>query len=168
MKNLMIKGAQFSDCRNYRYALWRTWGPGDGHVMFIGLNPSTADETRDDPTIRRCIGFAKKWGFGGINMLNLFAYRATDPKDLKKAADPIGPKNNDYLTMYLDAGGMSIACWGVHGGYLDRGRQVIDLLVIDNLQCFGLTKNGQPKHPLYLKSGTEPIALSLMKSFRGD
>lgn len=80
----MIKGAQFSQCRKYRYALWRTWDD-DSHITFIGLNPSTADETEDDPTIRRCIAYAKKWEFGGINMLNLFAFRATSPGDMKRA-----------------------------------------------------------------------------------
>ena len=151
----MKKGALFSKDRKYRYALWRTWEE-DSRVMFIGLNPSTADETKDDPTIRRCIGFAKRWGFGGLHMLNLFAYRATNPKELFKAKNPIGDENNYYLEMYFDAGGLNIACWGIWGKYMNRGNEVIRLLGKDYLKCFGLTKDNHPKHPLYLKRGIEP------------
>ena len=149
-KPKMIKGAQFSDDRRYRYALWRTWSEGDGHVLFIGLNPSTADETQDDPTIRRCIGFAKQWGFGGLYMLNIFAYRATKVQDLKKADDPIGPENIHYLDMYFDRAGCNVACWGSQGIYRNQGIAVVNRFGRENLFCFGLTKNGQPKHPLYL------------------
>lgn len=158
---MMEKGAQFSGCRTYRYALWRTWSQGDGHVMFIGMNPSTADETQDDPTIRRCIGFAKAWGFKGIYMLNLFAYRATRPRDLNDVDDPIGPQNNEFLKMYFEPAGLTVACWGTHGVYWNRNRDVIELLGLENLSCLGLTKNGQPKHPLYLKSDITPMAMSL-------
>ena len=156
----MEKGAQFSDCRKYRYALWRTWGE-DSHVMFIGLNPSTADETQDDPTIRRCIGYAKDWGFGGIYMLNIFAYRTTNPKILRLVEDPIGRENDEYLKMYHAKEGLNIACWGIWGSHLNRGQRVIDLLGREYLSCFGLTKEGHPKHPLYLKRKIEPVALSL-------
>jgi hypothetical protein len=152
----MIKGAQFSDCRKYRYALWRTW-ENDSHVTFIGLNPSTADETDDDPTIRRCINFAKSWGFGGIEMLNLFAFRATSPKEMMKCSEPIGSENNDFLKMYLNKGGPNIACWGNYGEYLNREKEVIELLGKSNLSILGLTGKGQPKHPLYLKRNIEPI-----------
>ena len=163
----MEKGAQFSDCRTYRYALWRTWEPGNGHVMFIGLNPSTADETEDDPTIRRCIGFAKDLGYGGLDVLNLFAFRATNPKELMKAENPIGDKNNHFLQMYFDPTGFNIACWGTRGAYKDRGRKVIDMLGEDGLHCFGLTKNGQPKHPLYLSKKTELVEMSLLSPLKG-
>ncbi len=158
----MIKGAQFSDCRKYRYALWRTWNAGECQVTFIGLNPSTADEDTDDPTIRRCIGFAKKWGFGGINMLNLFAYRATDPKVLMRApVNPIGKANNDFLKMYHTPAGLSVACWGQHGLLMNRGDEVIEMLGKNTLSCLGVTKKGQPKHPLYLPKDTAPMLLSL-------
>lgn len=155
----MNKGAQFSNDRIYRYALWRTWSPGDGHVLFIGLNPSTADETEDDPTIRRCIGFAKSLGYGGMYMVNLFAYRATNPKALMKAKSPIGLENDHYLRMYFDPIGFNIACWGIWGVYLGRGRQVRDILGDDCLHCFGLTKNGEPRHPLYLPKKAELIEI---------
>lgn len=155
----MVKGARFSDCRKYRYVLWRTWRENRKRVMFIGLNPSIADETADDPTIRRCIGFAEAWGFGGIYMLNLFAFRATNPKEMKKTSDPIGPLNNDFLKIHIKPSGLNIACWGTHGNFMNRSKTVIELLGDENLSCFGMTQSGQPKHPLYLKRGLEPISL---------
>ncbi len=153
----MIKGAEFSEDREYRYVLWRTWDKGANHVTFIGLNPSTADETEDDPTIRRCIGFAKSWGFGGINMVNLFAFRATSPKEMIAESCPIGIENDGYLQMYLEKHGPNVACWGNHGKHLDRGFDVICLLGKKNLSVFGLTSKGQPKHPLYLKKDSKLI-----------
>ena len=96
--NLFLKtGAIFSGCRTYRYTLWRSWDRDKGDVMFIGLNPSTADETLNDPTVRRCINYAKSWGYGGIYMANMFAFRATDPKEMKQAKDPIGYRNDFWL-----------------------------------------------------------------------
>ena len=88
--------AKLSECRKYRFALWRTWDDSKPYVMFVGLNPSTADETTDDPTLTRCINYAKSWGFGGVCMANIFAYRATEPSDMKAATDPIGSENNDW------------------------------------------------------------------------
>lgn len=162
------KGAQFSDCRKYRYALWRTWEKGGGHVLFVGLNPSTADEEVDDPTIRRCIGFAKRCGFGGIYMLNLFAYRATNPKELMRApVNPIGDDNNLYLRKYHQPQGLNIACWGNHGLLMNRADEVIELLGKESLSCLGVTKTGQPKHPLYLPKDTNPMALSLFDDSPG-
>ena len=147
-------GAQFSGCRAWRYALWRTWDASYGHCMFIGLNPSTADETEDDPTIRRCINFAKSWGFGGIHMLNLFAFRATLPSDMKAAADPIGPENNEFLTMYAKQSEKIVCAWGVNGKFKSRDGYVTAMLSDFDLFCLGSTNTGQPKHPLYLKSDT--------------
>lgn len=151
----MIKGAQFSDCRNYRYALWRTWDESAGHVCFIGLNPSTADETIDDPTIRRCIGFAQRWQRGGIYMLNLFALRATDPKVMKKSAEPVGTMNDSALLAYACRSAIVVAAWGIHGAYAARGELVAGWLPSQaekSMYCLGLTKSGHPKHPLYLPS----------------
>lgn len=153
-------GAQFSECRVYRYALWRTWNPDAPYTLFIGLNPSTADETEDDPTIRRCIGFAKTWNTGGIVMVNLFAFRATRPADMKAASDPVGPENNRHLQMYGDSAGLVVAAWGNHGEYRDRHREVFSIPLSENetlgdvMQCLGTTKRQQPKHPLYIKGDT--------------
>jgi hypothetical protein len=147
-------GAKFSACRSYRYALWRTWADSGPRVMFIGLNPSTADEFEDDPTIRRCIRFAKDWGYGGLLMLNAYAFRATNPNDMKKAIDPIGPLNDDELAFRSQQCGLVIAAWGVH---CSLSRSVSVCKVINGpIYCLGKTKDRKPKHPLYLKSDTKP------------
>lgn len=149
-------GAIFSPCRTWRYVLWRVWDESLPKVAFIGLNPSTADETQDDPTIRRCIGFARSWGYGGIHMLNLFAFRATDPRDLKAATQPIGPENNNRLILYCEASQLVVAAWGAHGAYRNRGTDARSMLWKLDLHHLGLTKDGHPKHPLYLPKSLMP------------
>ena len=150
----MKTGARFSRCRKWRYVLWRVWGDGE-RVTFIGLNPSTADETTDDATIRRCIGFAKKWGYGGLYMVNLFAFRATQPSVLFRAADPVGLRNDGYILRYSSKSALTVAAWGNHGDFQDRAEQVCDgLFEQGDLRCFGKTKNGSPKHPVRLASKT--------------
>ena len=146
-------GATFSDCRKYRYALWRIWDDRAPKVMFIGLNPSTADEMTDDATIRRCTGFARSWDFGGIYMLNIFAFKATHPENLKKSADPIGDENDMYLTRYAEKSSLIIGAWGNHGVYLNRGAAVIEMFPA--MQCLKMTKMNQPSHPLYLRADTD-------------
>lgn len=148
--------AVFSKCRKYRYLLTRQWDSTKPYVAFVGLNPSTADETLDDPTIRREINFSKEWGYGGLVKVNLFAFRATDPKDMKNALDPIGLENNDYLLYAGKQANLVVACWGNHGIYMGRGEQVKYMFEayfgeMITLCHFGLTKSSQPKHPLYLK-----------------
>lgn len=145
----------FSPCRTYRYALWREWIGGDGYAMFVGLNPSTADEMRDDPTIRRCVSFAKSWGYAGLCMANLFAYRATQPKDMKAAADPIGPENDDHLQALAHEAGVVVAAWGANGTHKGRDLEVCELL--PSLHCLALTKDGHPGHPLYLPKTLTPF-----------
>lgn len=149
--------AIFSPCRTYRYVLRRRWDWEMPHVAFIGLNPSTADETKDDPTIRRCIQFAKDWGYGGLTMLNLFAFRATDPRDMLKAGDPIGPENNQHLLHESAKAGVVVAAWGTKGG--KRADEVIAML--PEIHCLRKTKAGHPEHPLYLPKTLKPIAYSL-------
>jgi hypothetical protein len=148
------KGAEISACGKYRYSLWRVWDDINPWVHFIGLNPSTADAVLDDPTIRRCINYAKDWGYGALSMCNLFAYRATDPKDMKRADDPIGPKNNVYLQTIGDSPELVIAAWGAHGNYLGRDKEVMELM--PDLHILALTKHGMPRHPLYLKRDLVP------------
>ncbi len=154
-------GAQFSECGEYRYALWRVWDNlQNGHCVFIGLNPSTANATEDDPTIRRCVDFAKRFNYSGLYMLNIFAYRATIPHKLYVVKNPIGDENNKFIKMYCEAAeGYIIACWGNHGKLLQRGKEVLDLLEYFNLKakCFGLTGEKHPKHPLYLSKETKLI-----------
>ena len=148
--NLFIEsGAEFSPDRLYRYSLWRFWEKDKGYAAFICLNPSTADAFKDDPTVRRCINYSKKWGYGGLVMLNLFAYRSTDPKNLYIVSDPIGPDNDFHLRNASRKAGVTIAAWGTRGNYFARDKAVLDILT--NPKCLILTKTGHPGHPLYLK-----------------
>ena len=165
--NLIEAGAEFSPDGLHRYRLWRRWG--DGRLLYvIGLNPSTADAQHNDPTVRRCIGFAERWGFDGLMMLNLFAFRATDPIQMRKACDAIGPRNINTLSEQCQTAlalGSGILCaWGSHGSYLGMGERVRNGFELGGVPaaCFGLTKNGQPLHPLYIRSE------ALVVPFTGD
>lgn len=153
LQNLPGWPCAWSPCKRYRYVLWRTWGPGTKPAMFIGLNPSIADETQDDPTIRRCKAFAKSWGCDSLVMTNLFAWRATDPRDMKAADDPVGPDNDAWIDRLAAIAHVKIAAWGVHGAF--GGRDRIVAARIPDLMCLGLTKDGAPRHPLYLRSDAE-------------
>lgn len=146
--------AVFSPCRTYRYALSRVWAADKPYALFIGLNPSTADETLDDPTIRRCISFASDWGYGGLVMANLFAYRATDPSEMKAATDPVGVANDEWLMELAKYAGVVVAAWGNHGAHQQRSAQVRTLLPA--MQYLKMNKSGEPSHPLYLKSSLTP------------
>ena len=161
-------GASFSPCRTWRYKLSRRWPTAGAMVAFIGLNPSTADEINDDPTVRPCIGFARRWGFGGMYMLNVFGFRSTNPRALKTAADHVGPRNNAALLSTCCRCEMVVAWWGRWGGLFDRHRAVVELLGKVPIHCLGLTQGGQPKHPLYLRSTTAPVRLALSGARIGD
>lgn len=123
--------------------------------MFVGLNPSTADAEQDDPTIRRCIGFAKEWGYGELLMGNLFAFRATNPAIMAAADDPIGPDNDMWLNELAEEASLVIAAWGAHPIATSRAQQVVETL--DDVKCLGVTKGGHPRHPLYLPKTATPI-----------
>lgn len=151
--------AIFSECRTYRYALWRWWDKTKSSALFIGLNPSTADETKDDPTIRRCIRFARDWGYGGLCMANLFAFRATDPKVMKKCRFPVGSENTNWLMRLSEQSAVVVFAWGTHGGHEERDMVISDL--IPGGMCLGKTKNGHPRHPLYIKADTKLEAYQL-------
>ena len=142
--------AKFSSCRRYRYTLWRIWDASKPFVMFIGLNPSKADETQDDPTITRCKNFAKSWDFGGICVTNLFAFRATFPDNLKASKKPIGEENDAWIHKISTEAGIIIAAWGNDGIYLNRAKAIKNS--ISNLNCIKKNKSGEPSHPLYLKN----------------
>lgn len=159
-----VKGATFSPCRLYRYSLHRQWYNGKPYCCFICLNPSTADENHDDPTVRRCINYTKIWGYGGIIMLNLFAFRATDPKEMKAQEDPIGPDNDRNIRNFCRQAGLIVAAWGNDGVYKNRGKQVIKLLKNDKLCYLRLTNSGEPAHPLYLPKNLEPIPWNLINN----
>lgn len=143
------KGAVLSDDGMYRYSLARNWDAGALPLTFIMLNPSTADAYVDDPTIRRCIGFARDHAFGGIHVINLYAFRATKPADMFRAIDPVGPDNDQFFD--IDPRGTVVAAWGVNAR-ADRVRQVMRLLEGRNVFCLGKTKDGHPRHPLYVRA----------------
>jgi hypothetical protein len=143
-------GAIISPCQKYRYLLWRVWNSDDPVVNLVGLNPSTADETKDDPTMRRCRQFARAWGFGGFLMTNLFAFRATRPSELRAVATPVGPENDSWIVCAARSAERVVAVWGVHGTLLDRDKQVMALLQ-RRAYCIVVTKSGHPGHPLYLR-----------------
>jgi hypothetical protein len=143
----------------YRYVLWREWDMFNHHyLMVLGLNPSTADEHHDDPTIRRCIGYAKQWGYGALCMTNLFAYRSTDPQELYGMESPVGPENDRHITAVATEANMILAAWGTHGRYQDRDRHVMALLTQTcQVMSLGTNKDGTPKHPLYVAKKQKPL-----------
>lgn len=151
----MQKGAEISECGTYRYSLWRIWDESLPTVLFIGLNPSTADGDKDDPTLRRCIVFARDWGYGGLYMANLFAFRSPHPAVMKKSQAPIGPKNDETLLRLAQGAGIVVACWGTNGKHRDRDRRV--RLMLPGLHCIRKTESGHPEHPLYLPGELRPV-----------
>lgn len=155
----IARGARISKCGLYRYVLGRRWSPHGEPATFVMLNPSTADASLDDPTIRRCIGFAKSWGAGGLHVLNLYALRATDPRELARADDPVGPDCDEYLYRHLRAAVMAgrpvVAAWGAHPFARQRARDVHGMLHAVDWRCLGTTADGSPRHPLYLRRDAE-------------
>lgn len=150
--NLTETDAVLSDCGQYRYSLLRKWRAGDLICTFVMLNPSTADARADDPTIRRCMNFARREGCDGLRVLNLFALRATDPRQLRRVADPIGPRNDETLAAFFaEDDGPLIAAWGAHGQLYGRSLQVRRMTDRPFLHL-GLTQAGEPMHPLYRPS----------------
>lgn len=156
-------GATLSACRKYRYRLWRAWGDRENRCVFVMLNPSTADESENDPTIRKCIGFAKRWGFGAIDVVNLFAWRDTDPTGLLSAADPVGPDNDDHIASAIGDARRVVWSWGKHDPRVRR-------LITNRTMCWsfapekaeagtlGRNGDGSPRHPLMLAYAT-PFAV---------
>jgi hypothetical protein len=154
----IIKDAIFSPDRKYRYLLSRTWDDSKPSIMVIGLNPSTADEKLDDPTIKRCIAFAQSFGFGELIMVNLFGYRSTDPKALKFVWYPIGPDNNEYIIEFSNKVEKIILAWGNYGNLQNRCHSILKILPKDKLFVFGYNaQTHQPKHPLYLPKEAQLI-----------
>lgn len=155
------QGAEFCPRRVYRFRLWRRWGPGKS-VLWIMLNPSTADEHVLDPTIRRCVGYSKAWGYEALTVVNLFAVRSTDPRILYRAADPIGQGNLDAILDEAGKADLIVAAWGNHGGgkLKNQGQAVRRMLLKDGrvLHHLGLTKQGQPTHPLYQPKNAALVA----------
>jgi hypothetical protein len=154
-------GARFSPSGRYRYTLSRELGAGHGVVAFLMLNPSTATETENDPTIRRCIGFARAWGYRRLEVLNLFALRSTDPAGLLEV-EPVGPENDAAIAEIARAADRVVCAWGTHSGgvhklLVDRERRVLELLSGVPLSCLATAQDGRPRHPLYLRSDLKPV-----------
>ena len=152
MKKILFSDALFSKDRIYRYALWRIWDDNLPKILFIGLNPSTADEIQDDPTIRRCMGYAKDWGYGGIMVANLFAYISTDPKMLKDVDAAESTENRKHIKDMINKCKIVVCAWGNN-----RGAPPTYLQEITELYYIDLCKDGMtPKHPLYLNKTLKP------------
>lgn len=162
---LALPVCEFSACKQYRYTLWRRWkidsdlfeagGREDSFLQVIGLNPSTADERQDDPTIRRCIGYAKAWGYGALCMTNLFAWRDTDPQKMKAQPDPVGAENDRWLIEIAKHAGMILAAWGKHGAHMNRAAHVVKMLPA--IHALWVNADGTPKHPLYCRADLIPF-----------
>ena len=149
--------AHFSDDKKYRYLLGRRIGDSPRRLLFIMLNPATADESQNDRTITRCVNFARDWRFGIMEVVNLFAYRTPYVAELRKADDPIGAKNDEWIENALSAADKVILAWGNHGAYRNRSCEV-KRMAVEAAQPYhlGLNKTGEPKHPLYLPASTNP------------
>lgn len=159
----IIKGAVISPCQLYRYALWRYWESGRPILVFVMLNPSTADAEVDDPTILRCCERARRDGYGGILVVNLFGLRATDPKELFRHADPVGPDNDEAIKIAAAAPNSTLICaWGNHGGLHGRDKAVLGMLreAGRSPMALKISKSGQPAHPLYLPYALSPVAIA--------
>lgn len=176
----VARSCHFSPCRRYRYALRIIWNPELKPKMFIGLNPSTADETKDDNTIRRCIDFAQRWGHGGLVMTNAFAFRSTDPEPMiAMGRDAIGPENTvAYLErIAAECAGKPIAAWGTNIRHVKFGTERKDRNLNRNnelkvcmgpLDCLRITKGGYPEHPLYLPKVLEPIPFNYTQTWESS
>lgn len=151
-----VRVCHFSPCRKWRYSLKVTWDDSLPFQVFICLNPSTADESKNDPTVKRCIQFSIDWGRGGFCMLNLFAWRDTKPEKMKIQPDPIGPENTvEYLRRVVaESGCTPVAAWGKHGTHLGRAAEV--MAGLDKLDALRLNLDGTPEHPLYIPAITLP------------
>ena len=149
--------AVYSDCERYRYRLERVWAAGP-RVVFVMLNPSTATEVQNDPTVERCERRARTLGFGGFAVANIFAFRATDPRVMRAAADPVGPQNDAALLDMTRAADLVVCAWGTHGAHLGRGVAVEALLRRTGAALFhlGMTQAGAPVHPLYIAYAVKP------------
>ncbi|NNE53429.1 MAG: DUF1643 domain-containing protein [Sulfitobacter sp.] len=159
--------ALYSTCERYRYSLERAWDANGPRVMFVMLNPSTATEVQNDPTVERCERRARHLGYGAFRVTNIFAWRATDPRDMRAAADPVGGENDTVLLRGADWADAIIAAWGVHGAHLERGPEVAEMMQgwSTPLYHLGLSKEGHPRHPLYLPYAQQPVVWERRKPF---
>lgn len=153
-------GAEFSKCNGYRYALWRRWDNAKPYVLFIGVNPSTADHSQNDPTVNRCISFAKRWGYGGVYMAYLFSLISTEQKIMLMHNNAIGKDNDEWIKAISLNAGQVVCAWGANGDHKNRAKQIVSLLYGIDLKCLGTTKYGHPRHPLYMRNDTALVNFS--------
>ncbi|MDX9688979.1 MAG: DUF1643 domain-containing protein [Alphaproteobacteria bacterium] len=158
----MKTSATISSCGLYRYELRRIWDETKPRILFIGLNPSTADAEKEDNTSRVCINYAKRWGYGALLMGNLFAYRSTDQKKLRLVSDPIGPDNDAWLKRLQAEAQLVVCAWTKSGKFMGRSEKVLSF--INNPHCLIQGKDGYPGHPLYKKSDLTPVPLIIRSS----
>lgn len=153
---IMKSGATFDKSEKYRYLLWREWDRAKPSCVFIMLNPSTADATKNDPTIRRAMSFAEQFGFGRFEAVNLFAYRATDSRTLARVRNPVGRDNDSFILESLARCDECFVAWGNLGALRERSRLVLEMIPETTvLNCLGVNQSGEPKHPLYLPNSTQ-------------
>jgi hypothetical protein len=152
-----VSDAVYSDCERYRYLLTRVWAAGP-RALFVMLNPSTATEVQNDPTVERCERRARALGYGAFRVTNIFAFRATDPMVMRAEADPVGPDNDAAILQSAVWADRIFCAWGNHGLHMGRGDQVAGLLRLSGLPLFhlGLTGQSQPRHPLYVGYDRQP------------
>jgi len=160
------KSAIISKCGLYRYELRRIWQPKTGLVCWVMLNPSTADANNDDPTIRRCMGYAARWGYGGIVVVNLFALRCTDSSHIPDYDDAVGKGNNRYIKRASAEARLTMAGWGIRGRHLGRDKIVLAMLI--DPHYLALTKNRSPRHPLYSLKGLDPVKYEQVEEMNAD
>lgn len=139
---------------DYRYTLWRMWDVALPRAVFIMLNPSTADQDQDDATLRRCISFARSWSCGSVEIVNLYAFRSTNPAQLTQVVDSVGPENTTYLQQAIERAHIIICAWGTHKCIGKRDLELLQLLEGKEVYCLGYTKYGMPRHPLYVPAST--------------
>ncbi len=151
--------AVYSDCERYRYLLTRVWDGGGRRGLFVMLNPSTATEVQNDPTVERCERRSRALGYGAFRVCNIFAWRATDPRDMRRAPDPVGPANDTAIAESCLWADDIVCAWGTHGAHLGRGPEVERLMRGTGrpLHHLGLTQQGHPKHPLYIGYEVRPM-----------
>lgn len=159
LKDDAASTATYSDCERYRYDLTRVWDEAGHKIAFVMLNPSTATEVQNDPTVERCERRARTLGYGAFRVCNIFAWRDTDPFAMRKAPEPIGPANDAAISDACAWADTVVAAWGTHGAHLNRGPQVEVLMRGSGkpLYHLGLSKAGHPKHPLYIAYAQQPV-----------
>lgn len=152
MMEYIERSARLSNCKNYRYVLGRRWELNKPKLLYVMLNPSTADAFKDDPTIRSCARLARLNGYGSLEVVNLFAWRATKPKELYNCVAPVGPDNDNQIRLALDRCDDVACAWGAHALAQTRGQKVLQIINVrfGNALCFGKTAHGSPRHPLYV------------------